>query len=56
MGDIVRQDRAYSIGVLLKLLSMYEAEYQDFCDDIPMVSMQAVMFFLLTCLGGMRGY
>ena len=53
MGDIVRQDRAYTIGVLLKMLGMFEAEYQDLGDDMPLQSIKACMFLLLTCLGGM---
>ncbi len=56
MGDIVTQDRAFTIAVLHKLLSMYEAEYQDLGDLMSLESIQSVMFLLLTCLGGMRGY
>jgi len=56
MGDIVRQDRAYTIGVLLKMLDMFEQEYQDLGEAMPLQSIQACMFLLLTCLGGMRGY
>lgn len=57
MGDVVRQDRAYSIEVLLKLLSMYEEEFQELgVAGMSMESMNSVMFLLLTCLGGMRGY
>ena len=56
MGDIVKQDKAYTIEVLHKLLSMYEMEYQDLGSDMSMNSMCSVMFLLLTCLGGMRGY
>ena len=56
MGDIVKQDRAYTIGVLLKLLSMFEAEYQSLGRNMPMASICACMFLLLTCLGGMRGF
>ena len=56
MGDIVRQDRAYTIQVLLKLLDMYEREYQDLGIAMSMESLCSVMFLLITCLGGMRGY
>ena len=56
IGDLVRQDRAYTIGVLLKLLDMYEAEYQDLENEMSPESMDACLFLLLTCLGGMRGY
>ena len=56
MGDIVRQDRAYTIQVILKLVDMYEQEYQELGDNMPFESISACMFLLLTCLGGMRGY
>ena len=56
MGDIVHQDRAYTIGVLLKLLEMYEAEWEAQRFGMSSLSIHACMFLLLTCLGGMRGY
>ena len=56
MGDIVSQDRAFTIGVVLKLLSMFEVEYQEKGENMSMQSLCACMFLLLTCLGGMRGY
>ena len=56
MGDIVKQDRAYTIGVVLRLLDMYEAEYQELGDKMPMNLLCSCMFLLLTCLGGMRGF
>ena len=56
MGDVTRQDRAYTIGVLHKLLQLYEDEYQDSGGDMESESIHAVMFLLLTCLGGMRGF
>ena len=52
----MRQDRAFSIGVLLKLLTMYEQEYQDLGTEMPINSIWSCMFLLLTCLGGIRGY
>ena len=55
-GDIVKQDRAYTIEVLMALLSMYEAEYQELEGNMPLNSICACMFLLVTCLGGMRGY
>ena len=54
MGDVVDQDRAYSIQVLHKLLSMFEEEWDDLGPDMPIESISACMFLLLTCLGGMR--
>ena len=56
IGDIVSQDRAYTIGILLKLLSMFELEWSDFGMEMPLESIFSCMFLLLTCLGGMRGY
>ena len=53
MGDVVKQDRAYTIGVVHKLLDMFDKEYQDFRDDMPLHSICSCMFLLLSCLGGM---
>ena len=38
IGDIVSQDRAYTIGILLKLLSMFELEWSNFGMDMPLES------------------
>ena len=56
MGDVVQPDRAYTISVLLKLVEMYEEEYSDLRENMPLESLQSCMFLSLTCLGGMRGY
>ena len=56
IGNVVSQDKAYTIKVLLKLVSMFEAEWSDLGLDIPLESICACIFLLLTCLGGMRGY
>ena len=56
MGDIVKQDRAFTIQVLHALLAMYEEEYQELGSLIPLNSICSCMFLLLTCLGGMRGF
>jgi len=56
MGDIVKQDRAFTIIALLKLLDMYEQEYKDLGSNIPINSICSCMFLLLPCLGGMQGY
>ena len=53
MGDIVDQDRAYSLGVVHKVLAMYEMKYAHLGDDTTYSSISACMFFLVTCLGGM---
>ena len=56
IGDVVDQDKAYTLAVVLKLLGMFEAEWGDLGLDMPEASISACMFLLLTCLGGMRGY
>jgi len=56
MGDVVDQNRAYTIQVLHKLLEMYETEYRDLRSNMSMVSLNACIFLLLTCLGGMRRF
>jgi hypothetical protein len=56
MGDVVSQDRAYTIEVLLALLEMYEEEWQTFYLRMPLNSICACMFLLVSSLGGMRGF
>ena len=56
MGDLVSQNRAYALEILLAVLEMYELKWQDYRFAIPMVSIYPIMIFLVTCLGGMRGY
>jgi hypothetical protein len=56
MGDVVFQDRAYTIEVLLALLEMYEEEWQTYYLCTPLTSISACMFLLVTSLGGMRGF
>ena len=55
-GDIVSQDRAYTIGVLLALLEMYEEEWERLELEMPINSISSCMFLLVSCLGGMRGF
>ncbi len=56
MRDVVSQDRAYTIEVVLALLKMFEEEWQTFNLRIPLRSICACMFLLVSCLGGMRGF
>jgi len=56
MGDVVDQDRAYTIEVLLALIEMYEQEWQTYYLQMPLLSISACMFLLVSALGGMRGY
>ena len=56
MGDVVHQDRAFTLPILHKLVDMYEQEYWDKQTPMTNTSMCSVMFLLVACLGGMRGY
>lgn len=56
MGDIVSQDRAYTIEVLHKLLESYQKEWDAKQYDMSFHSQSACMFLLVSCLGGMRGF
>jgi hypothetical protein len=56
MGDEVDQDRAYSTDIILALLAMFEKEWEEMGSEIPLHSLRSVMFLLVSCLGGMRGY
>ena len=52
MGDVVHQDRAYTIRVLLKLVSMFELQWGKQGWDMPLADISACVFLLVTCLGG----
>ncbi len=56
MGDVITQDWAYTIEVLLALVEMYEQEWQTFNVQMPLPSVCACMFLLVSSLGGMRGF
>lgn len=56
MGDIVRQDRAYTLEIIWKLLEMYEQEWEEYGYEIPIPTISACMFLLVSSLGGMRGF
>ena len=53
MGDVVSQDRAYTIEVLLALLKTFEEKWQTFHLQMPLSSISACMFLLVSCLVGM---
>ena len=55
MGDVVSQDRDYTLELLHALLEMYELEWQEHGYSVTMLSIHSVMFLLVTCLGGMCG-
>jgi hypothetical protein len=56
MGDIVLQDRAYTIAVLHKLLESYEAEWAEPSYNMATKTLCSCMFLLVSSLGGMRGF
>jgi hypothetical protein len=56
MGDVVTQDRAYTIEVLHKLLESYEAEWIEAGYQMPLKTLASCMFLLTSSLGGMRGF
>ncbi len=56
IGDVVRQDRAYSIQIVLRLVDMYEREFQDDIRKLSYNAMNSCIFLLVTCLGGIRGF
>jgi hypothetical protein len=58
MGDIVNQDRAYTIEVLHALIDSYKRDWND-PDTIiimPIKTLCSCIFLLVLCLGGMRGF
>ena len=55
-GDIIKQDRAFTLEVLNALLAMYETEYKELEDAMALNLICSCMVLLLTCLGGMWGY
>ena len=56
MGDVVSQDRAYTIEVLLKLVEMYESEWTELQQTMSTKALCSCMFLLVSSLGGMRGF
>jgi hypothetical protein len=53
-----RQDPAYLLEVVHELLNRFEVEWdrQQSSDEIDTVWVSTVMFLLVSCFGGMRGY
>ena len=56
IGDVVEQDKAYTIQGVLKLVSMFETKWTELGMGMTLESICACVFLLLTCLGVMRGY
>ena len=55
-GDIIAQDRAYSIEIVHAIINLFEKEFQEFGYEIPLRHMEAALFFIASCTGGFRGY
>ena len=56
MGDIVSQDRAYTLEVVHAVIEMFEQEFQEQGYNMPVCDMEAALFFIVSCLGGFRVY
>jgi hypothetical protein len=56
MGDIVHQDRAYTLAIVLAIVGMFEEQFQSQGYEMPNRDTEAVMFFIASCMGGFRGY
>jgi hypothetical protein len=56
MGDVVTQDQAYTIEVLLALIDMFEQEWQMNYLEMSLHSLSSCMFLLVSSLGGMQGF
>jgi hypothetical protein len=56
MSNVVTQDCAYTIEVLLALLEMFKQEWQTYYLDMPLTSLCTCMFLLVLSLGGMQGF
>lgn len=56
MGDVVSQDRAYTIKIVHAIIGLYKSQFQAEGYQMPVHDMEAAMFFIATCLGGFQGY
>lgn len=56
MGDIVTQDRAYTIEIVLAVIQMYEDNFQQEGFNMNISTFEAAMFFMISCFGGFRGF
>jgi hypothetical protein len=56
MGDIVSQDRAYTIEVVHAVIKLFEDQFQAEGYQMPVADMEAALFFIASCTGGFRGY
>ena len=56
MGDIVHQDRAYTLSIVLAIVEMFEEQFRSQGYSMPIRDMEAVMIFIASCMGGFCGY
>ena len=56
MGDIVHQDRAYTLEIVHALVDAFEQQFQDEGYLMPVRDMEAALFLIISCMGGFRGY
>ena len=56
MGDIVKQDRAYTIEVVHAVIGFFEEQFQSEGYTMPVRDFEAALFFIISCMGGFRGY
>jgi hypothetical protein len=55
-GDIVHQDRAYTLEIVHAVIDAFETQFQQEGFNMPIRDMEAAMFFIASCTGGFRGY
>jgi hypothetical protein len=55
-GDIVKQDRAHTLAVVHAIIQLFEDEFQEAGYNMPVQNMEAALFFIISCMGGFRGY
>jgi hypothetical protein len=56
MGDIVEQDRAYTLEIVHAVIELFEQQFQEEGYDMPVRDFEAALFFIVACMGGFRGY
>ena len=56
MGDVVHQDRAYTLEVVHAIVAMFEDQFQREGYTMPVRDFEAAIFFIIACTGGFRGY
>jgi hypothetical protein len=56
MGDIFHQNRAYTLAIVLAIVEIFEEQFQSQGYGMPICDLEAVLFFIASCMGGFRGY